>query len=141
VVGVTQIQKNFISSARRLSRLSDLANSRRDAMAYGRCAALAELPALLSPTRAEEICFAEEALRLAASGLSQEQARVLWPALTGATRREGEALRAIPRNAAGTRSHRDRCFIAEPARPTAMLASPLLPHERRLPCRWLLDPF
>jgi RNA polymerase sigma-70 factor (ECF subfamily) len=90
----------------------DLAKRRRDAMARGRRVPFDELSErAFSTARAEPICFAKEALRLAARGLSEEQAIVFWPTLAGATRQECEALHGVPNKTVGARLHRARSFM------------------------------
>jgi RNA polymerase sigma-70 factor (ECF subfamily) len=90
----------------------DMVEKREDAMADGRCVPLEELSEqIYSAARAEQICFAKEALQLAVRGLSQEQASAFWPTLSGATREECAALRGVPQGVVGTRLHRARSFM------------------------------
>lgn len=64
-----------------------------------------------SDARSEQICFVKEALGLAVEGLSEEQASVFWPVLTGTTVEECVVRYAIPRGTAATRLHRARSFM------------------------------
>src|SRR5271156_616088 len=67
-------------------RLLDIAKRTRDAMESAKCVPPEELSEwAYSDARAEQICFAKEALALAGAGLSEEQASVFWPILAGAT--------------------------------------------------------
>jgi len=90
----------------------DMAKRRTDAMASNKGVPLEELPEWAhSDPRAEEICFAKEALGLAGAGLSEEQANVFWPILAGATLRECAALGGVPKRTMATRLHRARSFM------------------------------
>ena len=90
----------------------DLAKRRRDAMASNKRVPLEELPEwAYSDPRAEEICFAKEALGLARSGLSEEQASVFWPTLAGATLKECSVLAGVPKGTMATRLYRARSFM------------------------------
>jgi RNA polymerase sigma-70 factor (ECF subfamily) len=90
----------------------DMAKRTRDAMVSGKGVPLEELPEWAhSDPRAERICFAKEALRLAGAGLSEEQASVFWPTLAGATLKECTALGQVPRGTIATRLHRARFFM------------------------------
>ena len=90
----------------------DMRKKRGDAMAGGRCVPLEELSEwAYSAARADQICFAKEALRLAVGGLSEERASVFWPTLGGATREECVALYGVPKGTVGTRLHRARSFM------------------------------
>jgi RNA polymerase sigma-70 factor, ECF subfamily len=90
----------------------DMAKRRTDAMASNKGVPLEELPEWAhSDPRAEEICFAKEALGLAGAGLSEEQASVFWPILAGATLRECAALGGVPKRTMATRLHRARSFM------------------------------
>ena len=85
---------------------------RKDAMVGGHRVPLEESSEWMqSDARAEQICFVEEALGLAAEGLSEEQASVFWPILAGATLDEWAVRHGIPRGTAATRLHRARSFI------------------------------
>jgi DNA-directed RNA polymerase specialized sigma24 family protein len=84
---------------------------RADAMAGGRYV-LEELSEwAYSAARADQICFAKEALPLAAERLSAEQADVFWPTLGGATREECAVLSGVPKGTVGTRLHRARSSV------------------------------
>jgi len=63
------------------------------------------------PARAEQICFAKEALRLAARDLSHEQASIFWLTLRGATEEERQTLREIPAETMRSRLYRARSFM------------------------------
>jgi RNA polymerase sigma-70 factor, ECF subfamily len=90
----------------------DMIKRRGDAMAGGRCVPIEELPEqIYTAARAEQICFTKEALQLAVTGLSQEQASAFWPTLVGATRQECAALSGVPWGSAGARLHRARYFM------------------------------
>jgi RNA polymerase sigma-70 factor, ECF subfamily len=64
-----------------------------------------------SAARADQICFAKEALRLAVERLSEEQADVFWPTLGGATREECAVLSGVPKGTVGPCLHRARSFM------------------------------
>jgi RNA polymerase sigma-70 factor (ECF subfamily) len=90
----------------------DMAKRRRDAMASNKGVPLEELPEWAhSDPRAEEICFAKEALGLAGAGLSEEQASVFWPTLAGATLKECAVVGRVPKGTMATRLHRARSFM------------------------------
>jgi RNA polymerase sigma-70 factor, ECF subfamily len=93
------------------NRFADLAK-RRDPLARAGWLpldALGEAAGL--PPRAEGICLAKEALRLAADRLSADQASVFWPAMAGARQRDCAALCQVPQATAATRLHRARSLI------------------------------
>jgi RNA polymerase sigma-70 factor, ECF subfamily len=93
-------------------RLLDMAKRTRDAMESAKCVPPEELSEwAYSDARAEQICFAKEALALAGAGLSEEQASVFWPILAGATLRECAALGGVPKGTTATRLHRARSFM------------------------------
>jgi RNA polymerase sigma-70 factor, ECF subfamily len=87
------------------------AAKRSDAMVSGQRGSLEEWEGACSNARAEQICFLKEALRLAAEGLSKEQANVFWPTLGGASQEECAVLCEITTGAARTRLHRARSFM------------------------------
>ncbi len=90
----------------------DFAKRTRDALASGKGVPLEEQPEwAYSDARAEQICFVKEALGLAGSGLSEEQASVFWPTLAGATLKECTGLCGIPKGTASTRLYRARSFM------------------------------
>lgn len=90
---------------------ADLAK-RRDALASGQWLPLDDVSEVVGqPPRAEQICLLKEALRLAADGLSREEASVFWPAVAGAGQRDCAALLGVPPATAGTRLHRARSFM------------------------------
>jgi DNA-directed RNA polymerase specialized sigma24 family protein len=85
---------------------------RKDAMVSGHRVPLEESSEWAqSDARAEQICFVNEALRLAAEGLSKEQASVFWPVLAGTTLEECAVRHGIPRQTVATRLHRARSFM------------------------------
>ncbi len=93
-------------------RFLDMAKRTRDTMVNGKGVPLEELSGwAYSDARAEQICFAKEALGLAGAGLSEEQSSVFWPTLAGATLKECAALCGIPKETASTRLHRARSFM------------------------------
>jgi RNA polymerase sigma-70 factor (ECF subfamily) len=93
-------------------RFFDMVKARKDALAGGRCVPLEELSEqFYDRARAEQICFTKEALQLAVTDLSQEQASAFWPTLVGATREECAAFSRMSRGSAGTRLHRARSFM------------------------------
>ena len=86
----------------------DTSRKRADAMAGGRCVLEGFSEWAYSAARADQICFAKEALRLAVERLSEEQADVFWPSLWGATREECTVLSGVSKGTVGTRLHRAR---------------------------------
>ena len=83
-------------------RFFDMVKARKDALAGGRCVPIEELSEqFYDRARAEQICFTKEALQLAVTGLSQEQASAFWPTLVGATRQECAALSGVPLGVGG----------------------------------------
>jgi len=93
-------------------RLLDMAKRTRDAMESAKCVPLEELSEwAYSDARAEQICFAKEALGLAGAGLSEEQASVFWPTLAGATLKESAVLAGVPKGTMATRLYRARSFM------------------------------
>jgi DNA-directed RNA polymerase specialized sigma24 family protein len=93
-------------------RLLDMAKRTRDAMESAKCVPPEELSEwAYSDARAEQICFAKEALGLAGPGLSEEQASVFWPTLAGATLKECAVLAGVPKGTMATRLYRARSFM------------------------------
>jgi DNA-directed RNA polymerase specialized sigma24 family protein len=93
-------------------RLLDMAKRTRDAMESAKCVPPEELSEwAYSDARAEQICFAKEALGLAGAGLSEEQASVFWPTLAGATLKESAVLAGVPKGTMATRLYRARSFM------------------------------
>jgi len=93
-------------------RFFDVIKRRGDAMARGRCVPIEELSEqIYSAARAEQIRFTKEALQLAVTRLSREQASAFWPTLVGATREECAALNGVPLGSVGTRLNRARSFM------------------------------
>jgi hypothetical protein len=79
---------------------------------------LEELPEwAYSAARADQICFAKEALRLAVERLSEEQADVFWPTLGGATREECAVLSGVPKGRWGLACTVPGPSCAAPAQP------------------------
>ncbi|HZT87076.1 MAG TPA: sigma factor [Stellaceae bacterium] len=79
---------------------------RSDALAAARVPIDALAEQLGQPPRAERICFAKEAVNIAAARLSPAEAAAFWPAVTGAA--QPPDLRAVPKATIATRLHRAR---------------------------------
>ena len=98
-------------------RFADLAKS-GDALTNRGWVSLDEAcEAAEQPARAEQICFAKEALRIARKRLSPQEASAFWPVVAGTKPRPGGVRSKVPKATVGTRLYRARTVLRQACLP------------------------